>query len=163
MNPNLIAALLTVVILLATAATGWALGAKSARDEAKAEQLEAVAQAIAQANAQAIEDAEIIQAASQKAEATQVKTRIIIKEVVRHVQDKPVYTDCQLDPIGLCLAQSAARGESGEGCTRGADAALPSPASSRSCPHGRAAGELHRNRHAPARLPGYARGVDCLG
>ena len=131
MNPNLIASLAAVVILCATAFIGFKVGESMTRSAMQELQIESTRRAIVQANAQAVQDAEIIQAASQKAEATQVKTRIIIKEVVRHVQDKPVYTDCQLDPIGLSLAQSAARGESGEGCTRGADAALPSPGSSR--------------------------------
>lgn len=111
-------------ILMILAGGAYYKGYKDATLEAEAERIKAVERAIAQAKEQAKIDAEIIAAAAAQESKTQTKTRIITRTVVKHVE-KPVYRDCRLDAIGLCIAREAAAGRDGTACTSGADDSLP--------------------------------------
>lgn len=151
MNPMLEVA--AAVALLAIIAGGAYLkGAKDARLEAEAAQLEAVQRAIRQASEQAAIDAEILRAAGERQQALETRTRTLIKTVVKHVE-KPVYRDCRLDACGLCIARAAADGADGAACPCAADAPLPAAGAAHGREHGGTAGGVHRNSHAPALVP----------
>ena len=108
----------TLVAMLLVALASAFVGYRMAERNMQQAVIEATQRTIKQANEQAAIDADILSAASANQAAMQTKQRIIIKEVVRHVATNPDYSACKLDAYGMCLAQSAASGGSGENCTK---------------------------------------------
>ena len=101
------------------------IGYTYAANQCKADKLEAVERTIAQANEQAEIDKEILNQSAIKSSQLNTKTITLTKTVVKHVASHPIYIGCVVPPVGMCLARAAARGESGESCTRGTDDSVP--------------------------------------
>ena len=106
----------TIAIMVIVSFASAFVGYRMAEYKGQQAVIDASRRAIEQANEQGSIDAEILSTATQKQDSLQQKKRIIIKEIVRHVASNPDIYARSLDARGLCLAQSAARGESGEDC-----------------------------------------------
>ncbi len=104
----------------------WAYhkGGLDCRNEYQAKHAESLTRAIEQANEQAAIDAEILQAASERKATHEIRTKILTKTVTRHVASTPVFTNCTLDPCGLCLANAAANATDSSGCPCGVNASM---------------------------------------
>lgn len=120
MNPVIYAAV-TALVLAGVAFAGYRL----ADANCEAAKAEAVQRSIEQFNAQAAQDAELAATSAQKAEQTREKTKIVIREVVRHVKDHPAPAACNFDTQRMCLLRASARNEDATQCSKpGLDASV---------------------------------------
>jgi len=147
-----------VVLSVFIAGSLWlySKGATDCRNEYQAKHAESLTRAITQANEQAAIDAGILRSASERKATHEIRTKILTKTVTRHVASTPIFTDCTLDPCGLCLAIAAANATDSAACPCGVDASMSAPRSTEERDNGGAVGELHRNSEPASQLPGYA-------
>jgi len=147
-----------VVLSVFIAGSLWlySKGATDCRNEYQAKHAESLTRAITQANEQAAIDASILQAASERKATREVRTKILTKTVTRYVASTPVFTDCTLDPCGLCLSIAAANATDSTACPCGLDASMPAARSTAERDNGGTVGIVHRNSEPAAQLPGYA-------
>lgn len=156
----------SVVVLAASVAGGiwlYQAGSSACDNRWKAQHAESLTRAIEQANEQAVIDVGIVAAHTRAQAKADARARIITKTVIKHVKSHPVYVDCSLDPVGLCLARSAASGTTGEECTAQPDAGVPAAGSTRERDDGRAVGKLYRDRQPTQYMPHAAQGTDGVG
>ena len=123
---------ITIIMLVGAGLAGYGIrstqcGEQLAKIEASISEREkaTATRAIAQANEQAEIDKEILNQAAIKLSQLNTKTVYLTTTVVKHVASEPVYRDCVVPPVGMCFIRAAARGESGESCTRRADDSMP--------------------------------------
>jgi len=141
----------------------YSKGATDCHNEYQAKHAESLARAITQANEQAAIDANILQAASERKATHEVRTKILTKTVTRHVASTPIFTDCTLDPCGLCLSLAAANATDSAACPCGLDASMPAAGSTAERGNGGTVGIVHRNSEPASQLPGYAFRAGGLG
>jgi len=144
------------VVLSVFIAGGFWLYSKGATDchnKYQAKHAESLVRAIVQTIEQAAIDAEIMQAESERKATHEVRTKILIKTVTRHVASTPIFTSCSVSECGLCLALAAANATDSTACPCGVDASMPAPRSAAERDNGGTTGGLHRNSEPPAQLP----------
>ena len=118
--------LIVFVMIAAVFFAGVLMEKYSTKQAIQKAQLEAAREAIEQANEQLERDLGIIRSFVEEQAQSERQQQVIVKEVVRHVATNPDYTDCRIDPYGMCLIEAAVNGTPAEDCADRSYGAVPS-------------------------------------
>lgn len=113
MQLYLIAGIVGLLLIASAGMGGYQHGRKTATNEAKAAQLEAVNKAIAQARQTAIEDMQLEIEAEQKRQKTRIEYRDRIVTVKEYLNAKPIPAECRIPDNALSVFRDAINAANG--------------------------------------------------
>lgn len=118
-----ILALVSVLTLAGIFGSGVWVGHRIAKGECASDKLTSVSRAIKQADEQAAINAQFFEPRAEKRAVARRQNTKKSVEAARHVATHPDLYSQRLDPVGLCLARSAAAGDN-RSCAPGSNGLL---------------------------------------